>query len=148
MPGSDVSVVLYLSVPAEVRVGVAMSKITFPNKLLSFQKASKGPVSEGDNAEVIAVANVDDKNPDNSVVQVTVSGEGGKPIPAGIVANLTFKISQHAPVGQTIILKNAASVLTTENPPRPVKPLMAQDGQIKVTATPPTPTFSCFFYMH
>ncbi|MBI4454979.1 MAG: hypothetical protein HY644_03670 [Acidobacteria bacterium] len=147
-PGSEVSLVLYLSVPPDVKIGTAISKITFPNRVLSFQRVVKGLSSELVNAEVTAVVNVDSDNLQNSVVTVAVSSRERKAIPGGAVADLRFKIYERTQTGQTIRLKNVITALTTDDPPKPVKPIMGENGEIRVTATVPSPVFSCFFYMH
>ena len=95
-------------------------------------------------AEVRAVVEVDEQNPEDSVVTVTVSTPEGQFIPSGVIADLAFTISEDAAVEQIIKLKNVVRALTTDN--RPVDPIAGTEGEIQVTATPPI--FACFFYMH
>ncbi len=145
-PGHEVFIPLILDVPEGVEVETAISEVTFPNQLLSFNEVASGLSAQAANAEVRAVVEVDEQNPQDSVVTVTVSTEKGQFIPSGVIADLAFTISEDAAVEQTIKLKNVVRALTTDDPPGPVDPMTGTEGEIQVTATPPI--FACFFYMH
>ncbi len=144
MPGHEVFIPLILDVPDGVEVETAVSEVTFPNQLLSFNEVASGLSAQAASAEVRAVVEVDEQNPEDSVVTVTVSTPKGRSIPSGVIADLAFTISEDAAVEQTIKLKNVVRALTTDD--RPVDPIMGTDGEIQVTSTPPV--FACFFYMH
>jgi hypothetical protein len=143
-PGHEVFIPLILDVPDGVEVETAISEVTFPNQLLSFNEVTSGLSAQAASAEVRAVVEVDEQNPEDSVVTVTVSTPEGQFIPSGVIADLAFTISEDAAVEQTIKLKNVVRALTTDD--RSVDPIMGTDGEIQVTATPPI--FACFFYMH
>ena len=145
-PGHEVLVALTLDVAEGLEVETAISEVTFPNGLLSFGEVLSGLSAQAANAQVSAVVKVDDQNPENSIVTVTVSTEKGKAIPSGIIADLAFTISLDAPLDQTIMLKNVVRALTTDDPPAPVDPITGMEGEIQVTEFPPI--FVCFFYMH
>ncbi len=143
-PGHEVFIPLILDVPDGVEVETAISELTFPNQLLSFNEVASGLSAPAASAEVSAVVEVDEQNPEASVVTVTVSTPKGQFIPSGVIADLAFTISDDAAVEQTIKLKNVVRALTTDD--RPVDPITGTEGEIQVTATPPV--FACFFYMH
>ena len=145
-PGHEVVMPLILDLPEGVEVGTAVSRITFPTQLLSFGGATAGLSAQAAGAEVSAVEEVDDQNPENTFITVTVSTAPGGAIPSGMLADLIFTISEDAPLEQTITLENVVTAFTSEDPPRPVDPIMGNEGEIVVTATPPV--FACFFYMH
>ncbi len=143
-PGHEVFIPLILDVPEGVEVDTAISEVTFPNQLLSFNEVASGLSAQAASAEVRAVVEVDEQNPEDSIVTVTVSTPEGQFIPSGVIADLAFTISEDAAVEQTIKLKNVVRALTTDD--RPVDPIAGTEGEIQVTATPPI--FACFFYMH
>ena len=144
-PGHEVVMPLILDLPEGVEVGTLVSQITFPTQQLSFAEVMAGLSAQAAGAEVSAVETVDDQNPENTIITVTASTNGGA-IPSGMIADLIFTISQDAPLEMTITLGNVVSAFTTEDPPRPVEPVAGRVGEIVVTATPPV--FACFFYMH
>ena len=143
-PGHEVFIPLILDVPDGAEVETAISEVTFPNQLLSFNEVASGLSAQAASAEVRAVVEVDEQNPEDSIVTVTVSTPEGQFIPSGVIADLAFTISEDAAVEQTIKLKNVVRALTTDD--RPVDPIAGTEGEIQVTATPPI--FACFFYMH
>ncbi len=145
-PGHEVLMALTLDVAEGVEVQTAISEVTFPNGLLSFEEVLSGLSAQAANAQVSAVVQVDDQNPENSIVTVTVSTEDGRFIPSGVIADLAFIISLEAPLEQTINLKNVVRALTTDDPPAPVDPIIGMEGEVQVTEFPPV--FICFFFMH
>lgn len=145
-PGSEVILALTLSIPDGVNVGAAVSKVIYPSKLLTFTEGRRGLSAEAVGAEFNTVVKTDETNPESSVLEVTVSGKPGDPLPSGILAELAFKISQDAPLEQNIVLKNTVQVMTAEDPPKPIEAVTGKDGEVKVTENPPV--FACFFYMH
>ncbi len=145
-PGHEVFIPLILDVPDGVEVATAVSEVTFPNQLLSFNEVASGLSAQAAGAEVGAVVEIDEENPEDSIVTVTVSTAKGQSIPSGVIADLAFTISEDAPLEQTIKLKNVVRAFTTDDPPGPVDPITGAEGEVQVTATPPV--FACFFYMH
>jgi len=145
-PGHEVVMPLMLDLPEGVKVSTVISEITFPTDLLSFDEFSAGLSAQAAGAEVSVVEKPDDQDPENTILTVTVSTPQEGAIPSGMVADLVFTISEDAPIEQTILLGNAVSALTTDDPPRPVDPIMGKEGEILVSAT--SPVFACFFYMH
>ncbi|MBI2821708.1 MAG: hypothetical protein HYX74_05735 [Acidobacteria bacterium] len=146
-PGFQVSVPLILQAAGEVSIGSITAKVEFPKVSLEFQHAKLGLAAELADAQVSANLKTDEASPDHSVVQVMIATEGGKTLQSGVVANLVFKISEDAAVGDSLALKITASVLTAADPPKAVHPVVSEDGEVQVAATPPVIT-SCFFYMH
>jgi hypothetical protein len=143
-PGHEVFIPLILDVPDGVEVDTAISEVTFPNKLLSFNEVASGLSAQAVSAEVRAGVEIDEQNPEDSIVTVTVSTPQGQSIPSGVIADLAFTISEDAAVEQTIKLKNVVRALNTDE--GPVEPIMGTEGEVQVTANPPI--FACFFYMH
>ena len=144
-PGHEVIMPLILDLPEGVEVGTLVSQITFPTQQLSFVEVTPGLSAQAAGAEVSAVETVDDQNPENTIITVTASTNGGA-IPSGMIADLIFTISEDSSLEMTVTLENEVSAFTTEDPPRPVEPVAGRAGEILVTATPPV--FACFFYMH
>jgi hypothetical protein len=143
-PGHEVFIPLVLDVPDGVELDTAISEVTFPNQLLSFNEVASGLSAQAAGAEVRAVVQIDEQNPQDSIVTVTVSTPQGRPIPSGVIADLAFTISEDAAVEQTIKLKNVVRALNGAE--GPVEPVMGTEGEVQVTENPPI--FACFFYMH
>ena len=133
-PGHEVYIPLILDVPEGVEVETAISEVTFPNQLLSFNEVASGLSAQAANAEVRAVVEVDEQNPEDSVVTVTVSTEKGQYIPSGVIADLAFTISEDAAVEQTIKLKNVVRALTTDD--GSVDPIIGTEGEIQENRLP------------
>jgi hypothetical protein len=143
-PGHEVFIPLILDVPDGVEVETAVSEITFPNQLLSFIEVASGLSAQAASAEVRAVVQVDEQNPEDSILTVTVSTAKGQSIPSGVIADLAFTVSEDAALEQTIKLKNVVRAFATDE--GPVDPITGTEGEVQVTATPPV--FACFFYLH
>ena len=145
-PGSHVQIPLTLMLPRGTQIGSATNKITFPAELLSFQEARKGLSVEIVEAEVTTDVQPDEGNPENSILTVTIVGKAGAAIPRGVLVDLVFGISEQVQMGETLILKNAASALSPGDSPQPRDPVTGNDGEIVIDETPVV--FACFFYMH
>ena len=146
-PGQVVSVPLILDVPEGFKVGRITSEITFPAGQVVFQEAKPAPAGELAGAKVNATVAEENANPQNWVLTLVITADGKEALRSGVVANLDFKISEKATVGESIKLKNVARMMTNEDPPRSVDSVESQDGEIQISETPPVIT-SCFFYMH
>ncbi|MBI4456648.1 MAG: hypothetical protein HY644_12210 [Acidobacteria bacterium] len=146
-PGDRVTVSIILKVPASIKIGTTINEITFPHKLLTFERVTQGLSADLATAMVSANVKADERDPEKSIVTVTVTGKKGDAIPGGVVANLAFKVSEQAPLEQSIALDNKASAFTAEDLAQPVDPIAGRSGEIKIAETAPV-IFSCFFYMH
>ena len=110
-PG-DVSFIPIIFSPAEeVEIEEIIAEITFPSALLSFEEARKGVPIDSIDAELSTEVRSDGQNPENSILEVVMTSKGGEAIPAGILVNLTFRISLEAPTRQIIVLEHRAEVL-------------------------------------
>ncbi len=145
-PGSHVSIPLTLTLPRGVEVGGATNEITFPAQLLSFQEVRKGLAAEMVEAEVTTEVKQDDEDPESSVLKVTIVSKAGMAIPRGVLIDLVFNISEQAQLGETLLLKNAASAVSPDDPPQPVDPVAGDDGRILIDEA--AIVFACFFFMH
>ncbi len=144
-PGWEVSITVTLRVPEDVRVGKALSEITYPIKTLEFIEAIRGLSAEAVDAKVTAVTQALDD--EFSILQVTIEAKEGESIPQGIVADLRFQISQEVPADDTTVpLINQVSAWSDEIPPSPIESITGEDGAVTISANPPV--FACFFYMH
>lgn len=146
-PGNQVFIPMMLAIAGTPAIGTIVSQVTFPNKLVSFEGATSGLPADLVKIEISAVVEADDKDPANSILKVTLVSEKGETIPSGVLAYLGFKVSDRAPLGQAISLKSAVSALTSDDPPKPVGPIVAKDGEIEVKVSD-NPFYACFFYMH
>ncbi len=145
-PGSHVSMPIILTLPRGLQIGSSTNEITFPTQLLSFQEARKGLAAEVVEAEVTTEVKQDDQDPESSILKVTIEAKAGMAIPRGVLVDLVFNISEQAQLGETIVLKNAASAVSPDDPPQPIDPVTGDDGEIIIDET--AIVFACFFYMH
>lgn len=144
-PGWEVTITVNLRVPEDVRVGKAISEITYPIKTLEFIEAIRGLSAEAVEAKVTAVTEALDG--DSSILRVTIAAKEGESIPQGIVADLRFKIFEEVPADDTTVpLINQVFAWSDEIPPIPIESITGEDGAVTISADPPV--FACFFYMH
>jgi hypothetical protein len=146
-PGQVVSVPLILDVPDGFRVGRITSEISFPAEKVAFQQAKLALAGELAGAEVNATVTEENADHQNSVLKVIITADSKQALRNGVVANLDFKISEKATVGESIKLKNVARIMTADDPPQSLDSAESQDGEIQVSETPPV-IKPCFFYMH
>ncbi len=146
-PGRQVFVPLVLGASEEFQVGTLVSEILFPNALLSFEGVTIGESADLVEAEPTASVQADDENPEQSRLTVTIASSQGKAIPSGLLAYLTFQVSDQAKVGDAMILEHTASASSLENPLHFLDPITARRATIEVNIFD-TPFFSCLFYMH
>lgn len=144
-PGWEVTITVTLRVPEDVRVGKAMSEITYPIKTLEFIEAIRGLSAEAVGAKVTAVTEALDG--DSSILRVTIAAKEGESIPQGIVADLRFMISEEVLADDTTVpLINQVSAWSDEIPPNLIESFTGEDGAVTISANPPV--FACFFFMH
>ena len=144
-PGWEVTITVNLRVPEDVRVGKAISEITYPIKTLEFIEAIRGLSAEAVEAKVTAVTEALDG--DSSILRVTIAAKEGESIPQGIVADLRFKIFEEVPADDTTVpLINQVFAWSDEIPPIPIESITGEDGAVTISSNPPV--FACFFYMH
>ncbi len=144
-PGSHVSIPLTLTLPRGLEMGSTTNAITFPAQFLSFQEVRKGLAAEMVEAEVTTEVKQDDQDPDSSILKVTIESKNGMAIPRGVLLDVVFNISEQAQLGETLVLKHAASAVNLEDPPQPIEPLTGDDGEIVIDEA--AIVFACFFYM-
>ena len=89
----------------------------------------------------------DDENPAQSRLTVTIVSSQRKAIPGGLLAYLTFQVSDQAKVGDSMILELSASASSLQDPLHFLDPLTARSATIEVNIFD-TPFFVCLFYMH
>ena len=144
-PGYEITLRLSLRVPEGVAIGKAVSEITYSGKLLLFQEAMPGLSADAAGAEVTAV--LQDAGEETSILEVTIAAQEGNSIPAGIIAEIRFMISEEAPADETKVpLKTKVSAWSDQVPPTSIEPITGKDGEVTISATPPV--FACLFYMH
>jgi hypothetical protein len=146
-PGRQVFVPLVLGASEQFQVGTLISEIIFPNALLSFEGVTIGESADLVEAEPTASVQADDENPEQSRLTVTIVSSQGKAIPGGLLAYLTFQVSDQAKVGDSMILEHSASASSLQDPLHFLDPLTARSATIEVNIFD-TPFFACLFYMH
>lgn len=146
-PGRQVFVPLVLGVSEEFQVGTLVSEVLFPNALLSFEGVTIGESADLVEAEPRASVETDDENPEQSRLTVTIASSQGKAIPGGLLAYLTFQVSDQAEVGDAMILEHTARASSLQEPLHFLDPLTARRATIEVNIFD-TPFFACLFYMH
>jgi hypothetical protein len=147
-PDGQAVLPIYLSVPDAVRVGAIDLKLAFPKAHLSFVKVEPSGLARGVDA-ILRSELGDDLGVDRAVVMLRIStieqGGSREAIPAGPVAHVVFKVDKNARPESTIRLSHAARAVTTDTPPRAVRPLAASGGEVVVSSAPVP---ACFFFMH
>ena len=147
-PESEVIVEASLSAGHDVKVVSVSMNITFPNKMAFFVVAERSGLIEAMETQMEAEVEVDAYDPNKSVLKLTIStleeGELGKGLPEGPLAEIVFIISEEAQPGTEIVLRNEASAVIAEDPPKQMEPVIAEDGVISVIESL---IFSCLFYM-
>lgn len=146
-PGNQVFMPMILTVAEGPEIGAIVSEITFPSAPVSFGGVTKGLSADLAKADVDTVVKPDEKDPANSTLKVTVTAKKGEAIPPGIVAYLTFNVSDKAEMGQAVPFKHTATALTADDPPKPLDSFVAKNGEIEVKVSD-NPFYACFFYMH
>jgi hypothetical protein len=144
-PGGQAFIPLIFNPTGGTEIATIITRIAFPNKLLSFEEVRKDVSTDLADADIHTGVKTDEKNPENSVLEVEVKGRTRNATAGGFVVNLIFKISREVPVGKTIELETVANALTTDDPPKPVD-LAIKNGTIETIELPVL--FACFFYMH
>jgi hypothetical protein len=141
MPGGEASMAVLLEVPEGVQVGRTVNEVRFPKKVVSFVAVK----TEVPDAKVQSEVHDDPKNADFSIVRVTVSSPA-KPLPAGVVASITFKVAADAKADESVALGNAPRAFGLGPDPRSIEGVEGRDGEIKLSGAPPV--IACFLYMH
>ena len=108
--------------------------------------AIRGLSAEVAESEITTEVRQDDQDPESSILKVTVKGQAAMAIPRGTLVDLMFNISEQAELGETIVLKNSASAMSTDDPPQPIDPVSGNDGELVIDET--AIVFACFFFMH
>lgn len=146
-PGRQVFVPLVLGVTEEFQVGTLVSEIIFPNALLSFEGVTIGESADRVGAQPQVSVQADEENPEQSRLEVTIVSSEGKPIPDGLLAYLTFQVSEQAEVGDAMNLDHTARASSLQDPLHTWVLITARSATIEVNIFD-TPFFACFFYMH
>ena len=123
------------------KVGKVAGEVTFPGKLLSYDKAVRGSAGEEAAAEVSVELLNDGQDTERSILRVVVSAT--KEIPPGVLLDLRFRVSPDAEVG-VLALKNALKAMTLEG--EEIKGVKGKDGEVDVKII--TPVVACFFFTH
>lgn len=145
-PGGTVVISVIFTPPRGVQVGSTTNEITFPTQRLSFQEAIRGLSAEVAEAEIITEVRQDDQDPESSILKLTVKAKAAMALPRGTLVDVMFNISDQAELGETIVLKNSASAMSTDDPPQSIDPVSGSDGELIIDET--AIVFSCLFFMH
>lgn len=145
LPGEEVFIALNLvPLPGDEFRSVRV-EISFPKDLLSFEGVKKGAAIVAVGGEVSATQEQEEDRRNSALTSIRVLGTSDQPIPTGVLAYLTFKISGQAPLGEKIVLKTQAEG-SLQQQLTDAKPLKVLDGSIEIVDQPRM--FACFFYMH
>lgn len=143
---NKVSVPLTLKSGENVRIGSITAEIIFPNKDLTFLEVKIGPLVKATDGVITSDVRVDPKEPEKSILKLLISvskNSAAKAIPAGLLSELVFKVSDTAKDG-TLKLPIRVSALDTDTPLKAVE-VDVSEGSITIEEVP---IFGCFFYMH
>jgi hypothetical protein len=147
-PDADVVLPVSLSRAADAPDGSIRIQLTFPEAQLNFVKVEPSGVAVA--AGVTARAKVTKgAAAEPSMLEVTIAtaadAKPRRPLPSGRIAELVFHIEKHATRDAWIPLTHQATASSTDDPPKPIEPVVAYRTRIAVS-TPPIS--ACFFYMH
>jgi hypothetical protein len=152
LPNTDVLMPVMLTPsPPELRVGEFKATIGFDNKLVSFLRAEKGFLLDGVNATFQTVLEADPKDPNHSLLNLSVATQGDprKALRDGLILTLDFHISATAKAGSKIdvaVEKVSASDLSA--PPKAIQPVAGNKGIVEVIPPEQEPYVACFFFTH
>ena len=152
VPRGQVVVPLFLT-PAspETPVGSISAAIRFDGKSVSFQRAEKGFLLDGVGGAFQAEVSKDATDPGKSIIRLEVStvGENRKALRQGLVVSLVFHVEAGAaPDTQVALAFDKLSVATSDTPPKPIAPLVGQEGAIEILKPDAVPYVACFFFTH
>jgi hypothetical protein len=152
LPNSDVLMPVMLTPsPPELRIGEFKATIGFNNKLVSFLRAEKGFLLDGVNATFQTDLKADPKDPNHSLLILTVSTQGDprKALRDGLILTLVFHISETAISESKIdIAVENVSATDLSAPPKAVQPVAGNKGIVEVIPPEQVPYVACFFFTH
>lgn len=135
VPGGEFSLPLTLKASSKDRLGMLAIEMSLP-EALSFVEVKGGAAAEVAGAEIKKEAS---EGKPGSAVKISVEAKGT--MPSGILASLTFKLSDNIDM-EEIELEPKARAWTLDK--RPVDGIRVEKGKVQVIP----PLISCFFYMH
>lgn len=140
-PGSDSEVQLKLAGPPDMGIVRIEAVITLPAGKLDFDKVTGSLLA----AEVVksqtALQQANDGRP--MLLLSLDSGSPDRPLPAGVLATIKFKVRKDAGLG---VLALGLTVKAFARDGQPVDPVSAFGGRINIQE--PAIFYGCFFYMH
>ncbi len=147
-PGSSVELSLYLTAPDTV--GSVESELRFSKNLLEFMSVRKSNIlesAEGVNLETKVEDDPEEKS--RSVLKLSVknSQNDSKPLPTGLLAFLTFKVSPEAKPGDWK-LDHKATVRGAGAEAKPIESAGAEAPVLSIYPKGINPLLSCFFFSH
>lgn len=137
VPGGEFSIPLTLKASPEEQLGLLVIELNLPD-ILSFVEVKGGPAAEVAKAD-IKKDSTEVKDKPGSAVKISIEAE--RPIPSGIFASLTFKLSDDADIKE---MELEPKVRAWALDKKPVDGVRVGNGRIEVIP----PLISCFFYMH
>ena len=144
--GTEARTPIYLTSASTVQPGAVTITLSYPSDLLTFKAAE----SDFADAMGFTIGTTVRAQEGGKTTAVDLDVRYPKPdktkvLPDGPIVRVAFDVSKTAKQNSKIALHASAVVMTTDNPPKPVKSVKAFDGTIDVTGAN---IFSCFFYMH
>ena len=144
-PGEPIDIPLTLSKGDEPQINMVMGEVSFPKNAFSFVDVELGLSGELSDASVQATEKEDPDDPEVSLLEVTISGE--KPIRAGILAYMKFRVSENAPKGTLALELKSSKGTTVEGDS--VQMAEGRDGQVELFGLDEEiPVVGCFFFTH
>lgn len=142
MPGDLAHIPLVLFA-AGIKVGRVAGEVTFPKKVVSFDKAIRGQAGDEADAKVTAEVLNDSRESDLSTLRIVISAT--KEIPKGVLLDLRFKVFPDAKPGTTLQLRNSLRAVTVEG--EEIKDVKRTDGELNIFIMPAVDV-TCFFFTH
>ncbi len=148
IPGLVVTVPCFLRAGADVGVGKIEMEITFPHEKVSFEHVRRGLLSDQIQAEITSEVQASPKDPELSIIKLSLTPGETIPIPPGFLFDLVFRISPELAMDSPpILLQNQSRAYRFSESPELLANVESQDGLIRVASEPP-PVAACFFFMH
>ena len=140
--GDQVLVPVILSPATGVQIRKITAEIRFAGESLRFEEA-KASGTDTSKIELHVEAEPGETSSPFSRLTVRIASTAEEGIQSGVVALLTFKVPDDAPVGETVSLEIQAQGFTLSEQGTP---LVTTSGEVQIVLVPAV--FACYFYMH
>ena len=150
------SAVAYVDAPVEIpfyltapfAVGVVESELRLPKGVLEFVKIRKSDILESSGSATLETNVADDpKDKTLAVLKLSIRDSSDKPLPSGLLAFVTLKVSADAKPGDVKLDHQAVARAATPGS-KNIAGVVAESPQISIYPKGINPMLGCFFFTH